>query len=144
MPGYLILFFTTFPICENGYIPSYHYFFRYRWKHTYQERLELSNQCENYEYTRIGEGVFTREYLIFYDFGAILHYSEIKKISFSKVRNLNVVTAYLKNGKKYSFNITQAEYEGDSSSYQMAIDRFKKFDSSQDVSWYQKQTTALF
>ena len=92
----------------------------------------MSNQCEDYKYIRIGEGVFTEEYLIFYDFGAILHYSEIKTISFSKVRNLNVVTARLKNGKKYSFNIALSEYLGNSSSYQKAIDRFNQFNSSKD------------
>ena len=123
--GLLHLHLTSFRCCENGYIPMYHYFFRYRFSHSYEERKILNQQYESTAYTKIGEGAFLEDYLVFTDFGVILSYSEIKSISFRKWRNLNVVSVCLKNGKKYEFNISEAEYKSEPSLYRKALSHYQ-------------------
>lgn len=123
--GMLWLYYTSFGCCENGYIPLYHYFFRYRFKHSYAEREELNRQFYSINYVRIGEGVFTEEYLVFANFGVVLHYSEIEKIVFLKHKCLHVVTVFLKNGKEYSFNISQSEFIGNPSLLDKALLKFE-------------------
>lgn len=125
--GGVWLYFTSFGCCENGYIPRYHYFFRYRFKHSYTERFELNRQFYSIDYVRIGEGVFTKEHLIFANFGVILHYSEIEKITLSKNQNLNVVTIFLTNKKKYLFNISQPEFTGNPSLFDKALKQYEQF-----------------
>lgn len=122
---FLWLWFTSFGCCENGYIPRYHYFLRYRFSHSYEERLRLSNQYESNEYIKIGEGVFLENYLLFADFGVTLLYSEIERISLNKHLNLNVVSVVLKSGRKYAFNISEVEYKSTPSLYQKAISYFQ-------------------
>ena len=119
------LLLTSFACCENGYIPRYHYFLRYRFRHSYEERIALSNQYESFQCIRIGEGVFLEDYLLFADFGAIFLYSEIKNISYKKNSNLNVVSVVLTNGKKYNFNISEPEYKGAQSLYNRALAYFQ-------------------
>ena len=119
------LYCTSFGCCENGYIPLYHYFFRYRFKHSYAEREELNRQFYSVDYVRIGEGVFTEEYLVFANFGVVLQYSEIEKINFSERKYLYVVTIFLKNEKKYSFNIRQSEFTGNPSLLDKALLKFE-------------------
>ena len=121
----LWLIFTSFACCENGYIPRYHYFFRYLFFHSYQDRLELDRQYECAEYVRIGEGVFLEDYLLFVDFGVILRYSEIESIVLSQIRNLNVVSIHLKDGGKYCFNISEPEYKGGISLYSKALQHYQ-------------------
>ena len=117
----LWLFFTSFSCCENGYIPRYHYFLKFRFCHSYQERLMVSSQYESNHYIRIGEALFAENYLIWVDFGVVLHYSEINRITLTKIRNLNVVSVYLQNGKKYCFNISEPEFKSSPSLYDKAI-----------------------
>ena len=117
----LWLFLTSFSCCENGYIPRYHYFFKFRFRHSYQERAMLSSQYESNDYVKIGEAIFTEDYLVWIDFGVILHYSEIKRITLTPISNLNVVSVYLQNNKKYCFNISEPEFKSTPSLYEKAI-----------------------
>ena len=121
---------TSFGCCENGYIPRYHYFLRYRFCHSREERVSLSEQYHSYNYIKIGEGVFLEEYLLLSDFGALFSYSEIESVFYKKVSNLNVVYVLLKNGKKYAFNISEPEYKGAQSLYNKAL-----------LFFYEKKTT---
>ena len=120
------LWFTSFGCCENGYVPKYHYLLRYRFSHSREERLELSRQYESYAYVKIGECVFLEDFLIFTRFGVILPYAEIQNIYYQKVFNLNAVYVCLKNGKKYAFNISEAEYKGESALYIKALEHYGK------------------
>ena len=122
----LWLVFTSFSCCENGYIPRYHYFFHYFFSHTLEERSELSNQYEAYNYIKIGECVFLEDCLLLTDFGVLLWYSEIKSIVYQKVGNLNVVYIILANEKRYAFNISESEYKGTTSLYCKALTYFER------------------
>ena len=125
---------------DNWYFPAEDYFRKYAFKHSKEERWNLSEKCSlKGRYLYIGQAIFLEDFVLLEEFGVVLFYSEIREITYKTMKTRLNDTRYRlifrlkKAPRKYACDIYNSEklFVGRDCKYRQACELLRQKNKNQ-------------